>query len=353
MTPRAANVGFGWWSHDIGGFSGSEVDPAHHTESPQLFLRWLQFAVWSPVFRTHCRYCMQLIWSFGDDWFALMRQTFYLRNALVPYIYTHAVARAYDQGAALLRPMYWAWPEVAQAYDPGLSSAQYLFGDDFICAPVTAAAPGTTTHTPPVPWTTWLPEGQWVDFNQPSAPPRAGPALVEQPYSLAQTPVFVRAGAVVPLRTMASTHLPAASPLVWMIVAGGQHGSGMVIEDDGTTLDYRRHVRAITNLTYTRSSGQLAATATATSGSFAGQPASREHWVLLRGTSALPSTASCNGVALTPGAGAGHMWLQDDADWSWTAANATQAVSRSVILACPAAKITAPVRVAASWASAP
>ena len=42
MTPRASNVLFGYWSHDIGGFSGAEVDSAHHTESPELFLRWLQ-----------------------------------------------------------------------------------------------------------------------------------------------------------------------------------------------------------------------------------------------------------------------------------------------------------------------
>lgn len=42
MTPRASNVLFGYWSHDIGGFSGSFVDSQYHTESPELFLRWLQ-----------------------------------------------------------------------------------------------------------------------------------------------------------------------------------------------------------------------------------------------------------------------------------------------------------------------
>lgn len=42
MTPIASNVGFAYWSHDIGGFSGSYVDAQYHTESAELFLRWLQ-----------------------------------------------------------------------------------------------------------------------------------------------------------------------------------------------------------------------------------------------------------------------------------------------------------------------
>ena len=60
FTPRASNVGFGWWSHDIGGFSGSFVDADWHTEPPELFLRWLQFGALSPIMRTHCRYCDQV-----------------------------------------------------------------------------------------------------------------------------------------------------------------------------------------------------------------------------------------------------------------------------------------------------
>lgn len=66
MTPRAANVGFGWWSHDIGGFKPemnkagvpAYIDSLFHTEEPELFLRWLQFATYAPIFRTHCRSVM-------------------------------------------------------------------------------------------------------------------------------------------------------------------------------------------------------------------------------------------------------------------------------------------------------
>ena len=69
FTPRAANVAFGWWSHDIGGFSASPVDDVFHTEGPELYLRWLQFGAFAPIFRTHCRYCEQRPWSWGPEWY--------------------------------------------------------------------------------------------------------------------------------------------------------------------------------------------------------------------------------------------------------------------------------------------
>ena len=47
-----------------------------------------QFATYAPVFRTHCRFCEQRVWTFGPVFFPLMRQAMVLRNALVPYIYT-------------------------------------------------------------------------------------------------------------------------------------------------------------------------------------------------------------------------------------------------------------------------
>ena len=63
MTSRASNVGFGWWSHDMGGFRehagfsahAGFVDRAWHTEAPELYLRWLQFGALSPILRMHCR----------------------------------------------------------------------------------------------------------------------------------------------------------------------------------------------------------------------------------------------------------------------------------------------------------
>ena len=158
MTPLASNIGFSWWSHDIGGFSGAGAseDNYWHTEEPELFLRWLQFASFAPIFRTHCRYCNQLIWTWGNEsgvewlpvrktnsqkhiivllmagsssWWhllqvylrpddlailcfiflhgQLMRATMVQRSALIPYIYSHAYSETFLNGRGLLTPLYW------------------------------------------------------------------------------------------------------------------------------------------------------------------------------------------------------------------------------------------------------
>ena len=99
FTPRASNVGFGWWSHDIGGFSGDFIDDEWHTESPELFLRWLQFGAFSPIMRTHCRYCDQRIWTWQKydtanvTWYPLMKETMTMRNMLVRRRSTQAAPR--------------------------------------------------------------------------------------------------------------------------------------------------------------------------------------------------------------------------------------------------------------------
>jgi alpha-glucosidase (family GH31 glycosyl hydrolase) len=71
-------------SHDIGGFAGNPVDAVFHTDGPELNLRWLQFGLYAPIFRCHCRYCEQRIWTWGEGWFELMRRPMIARSNLVP-----------------------------------------------------------------------------------------------------------------------------------------------------------------------------------------------------------------------------------------------------------------------------
>ena len=92
---------------DIGGFAGNPVDGVFHTEGPELYLRWLQWGAYSPILRTHCRYCEQRVWTWGDGWFDLMRRPLVLRSNMVPYTYTHAAVLSYGAGEALLTPTYW------------------------------------------------------------------------------------------------------------------------------------------------------------------------------------------------------------------------------------------------------
>jgi alpha-glucosidase (family GH31 glycosyl hydrolase) len=415
FTPRAANVAFGWWSHDIGGFSGSPVDDVFHTEGPELYLRWLQFGCYAPVFRTHCRYCEQRPWTFGDDWFSLMRRPMVARSNLVPYIYTHAAMRSYGSGEALLTPTYWdpAAAGEAEAYAPEYGR-QYFFGRELLVAPVTEPLshdPGQPKNNDTtwdaankgtVPRSVWLPPGEWLAWTSASAKPSApdahsgvgaaavtaaappppailrGPTVDTRHYGLDEIPVYVRAGAVIPTRTMASAYHTIADPLVWMVAVAGSgeaNGEGLVYEDDGESLAFSEGVAAVTTLTYTTTTttelhvqaegGQDAAAVSkvldvmvsAPNGTFTGMASERAQWVVLYGETTAPATASCDGKSLSQTAvGVVPGWWIAEKSGTDSVGGAEMGGENelmielpSLVLACGKVPTTAPRALKVSW----
>ena len=110
FTAIAANVGFAFWSHDIGGHMPGGIEP-------ELYLRWIQWGIFSPILRTHTTKnpgAERRIWAYPEPYADLMRQCFLRRYALQPYIYTEA-RKTYDTGLAFLHPLYFEWPEAPQA----------------------------------------------------------------------------------------------------------------------------------------------------------------------------------------------------------------------------------------------
>eukprot|EP01051_Picozoa_sp_SAG22_P004319 SAG22_NODE_228_length_14619_cov_4.604132_7_plen_1008_part_00 len=386
FTARAANVGFGWWSHDIGGFSGSPVDDLFHTEGPELHLRWLQFGAFAPIFRCHCRYCEQRAWTWGPGWFELMRRPMLLRNQLLPYIYTHAATKSFGSGEALLTPTYWdpAASASEEAYAPEYGQ-QFFFGREMLVAPVSEPLPGLPSGLPDNNRTTWdsanrktvrrsvwLPPGQWVSWGGGGAavpPPAAGggavfhgPQAVTAEYGLRDTPLFVRAGAVIPSRTMASAYKTTADPLVWLIATGLASGNGSAYEDDGDSLGYRQGEGATTNLRYnvsevgsgSQKTATVHYTVSPTTGKFAGVAERRGQWVAVHGFAKLPATASCNGVVLQPSPSqtAPGWWIQEGHDAALPSAKSDSELivaQASVVIACPPAPVTAGLAIAVSW----
>ena len=121
---------------------------------PELYTRWVQFGAFSPILRTHTTKNPETerrIWAYPEPYSAILRSTFQLRYALEPYVYTEA-RRTYDTGVAFFRPLYYDWPEAAEAYE---SKGEYVFGDQMLAAPVTTPADKTTgLATEKI----WLPE---------------------------------------------------------------------------------------------------------------------------------------------------------------------------------------------------
>jgi alpha-D-xyloside xylohydrolase len=171
-----AMSGFGFWSHDIGGFEG-RPDPA-------LFKRWIPFGLLCTHSRLHGSDSYRVPWLFDEESVDVLRRFTRLKAQLMPYIYGQAVAAAQD-GMPVLRPMAAEFPD-----DPACThlDRQYMLGDRLLVAPVFTAS-GETSY--------YIPAGTWTHL-QTSATVR-GPAWVHEVCDFQTVPVFVRPASVLPV----------------------------------------------------------------------------------------------------------------------------------------------------------
>jgi len=243
FTATAANVGYAYWSHDIGGHMPGAVDP-------ELYTRWVEFGAFSPILRTHTTKnpaSERRVWAYPEPYSSVLRSTFQLRYSLEPYTYTEA-RRTFDTGVAFFRPLYYDWPEAQEAYD---NRGEYLFGDQMLAAPVTVPADkesGLATEK------VWLPEGEWIEWQ--TGKHFTGPVTVERSFSIEQTPVYLKAGAIVPMQpAMRYTGEKPVDPLivnVWPL-APGASSSYSVYEDSGAAVEYQKGAFTRTPIKVTQS----------------------------------------------------------------------------------------------------
>jgi alpha-D-xyloside xylohydrolase len=171
-----AMSGFGFWSHDIGGFEG-RPDPA-------VFKRWIPFGLLCTHSRLHGSDSYRVPWLFDEESVEVLRRFTRLKAQLMPYVYGQAVAAARD-GMPVLRPMAAEFPD-----DPACThlDRQYMFGDRLLVAPVFTAS-GETSY--------YIPAGTWTHL-QADVTVR-GPAWVSEVCDFLTVPVFVRPGTVLPI----------------------------------------------------------------------------------------------------------------------------------------------------------
>ncbi len=237
FTATAANVGYGWWSHDIGGHMWG-------VEEAELYLRWVQYGVFSPVMRLHSTnnpYQDRRPWGWGPAVEGPARAAMQLRHALIPYLYTMAW-RNTAQGIPLVTPLYYTQPEAEDAY---ACPQAYWFGSELIAAPFTA---------PTVPelglsrQTVWLPDGLWFDFFT-GKQYAGGWHTVYGDW--ATIPVFAKAGAIVPLGPQVGWGGVENPAELTVHIFPGADGQFVLYEDDGETTAYAQGRYAQTPITQT------------------------------------------------------------------------------------------------------
>lgn len=240
FTATAANIGYSWWSHDIGGHMMGIHDD-------ELAARWVQFGVFSPILRLHSspsEFMRKEPWVYGERACAVMKDFLRLRHRLLPWLYTQDVI-ASEERSALLRPVYYdhdcpffAWGQYRALRD------EYLLGDGLLVCPVVQPSDPDTLMAKA---DAYLPEGEWIDFF--TGWRYHGGRQLELYRPLENMPAFARPGMVIPMdgAPVLENGAPLPENLTLRVFAGADGGCE-VIEDNGQmpgSPDYRRAVTRV------------------------------------------------------------------------------------------------------------
>ena len=267
FTNSAANAGYTWWSHDIGGHT-------HGVQNDVLYLRWLQYGVFSPINRLHSsnsEYMGKEPWKRCYAVEMVAENFLRLRHKLIPYLYT-AAYRTHKDGEPICQPMYYRY-DCPEAYRV---KNQYIFGGQLIVAPITEPL-DSRLHLACV--EVWLPEGRWTDiFN---GRVYEGGRMVKMYRDIDSIPVLAPAGAILPMYQGADTNdLSLDQPLELHVWRG--NGSYELYEDDGETTAYKKGKYAITSFRLCESEDTLRLEITPPKDSFGLLPKEREIYVKFR-----------------------------------------------------------------------
>lgn len=283
--------GFGYIHSDLGGFAGGEQF------DKELYIRWLQYGVFQPVYRPHAQEHIAPEMVFHDsDTIETLRPWLNLRYQLLPYNYTLAYQNSLT-GMPLMRPLFFYKDSFADAANTTLMDEKnsYFWGDAFLVAPVTE--PGATS------WPVQLPGGVWFDYF--NGQRYAGNGKVEVPVTLDTIPVLVKAGSFVPMAELVqSTQHYSSRKLTLHYYADSSVdcAKGEMYEDDGKTPDAIANGQfELLNFYYLKQDKEQKFELRR-SGDYTGKPESRELTLVLHNQSATPSHISVDGryVQLVP-----------------------------------------------------
>ncbi len=226
--------GLAYHNSDIGGFTSSNNTPT----TPELYTRWMEFGAFCPVMRAHGYDALGGTepWVFGVSTENIVRKIIDLRYSLLPYNYTMA-HETYESGIPLARPLVLEFSDDQNLYN---ESSAYMWGDDFLVAPVVQS--GQTSKS------FYLPQGKWIDFWNDLV--YAGGQTITVPAPLGEVPLFVKAGSIIPMQPVEqyTDEFPADTILLAIYPGQNTTDNFNLYEDDGTTLDYQKGAFATTNL---------------------------------------------------------------------------------------------------------
>lgn len=227
FNTTSSNIGSTWWSHAIGGYSGG-------IEDSNLFIRYIQFATYSPIFRLASkkgRYYKREPWYWDVKTIKIIKDYTNVRLKLIPYLYSEGYKYS-KTGLPLMQPLYYIYPEL---YDEPMYKNEYYFGSELFIAPITNAKDDVMNRTVAK---VFIPNGTWYDFKTGKKFPGGRQIAF---YKDEDYPVFAKQGAIIPLADLKekarnNTSNPDALEIQ---IFPGKNNTYRLYEDDPTTESYK------------------------------------------------------------------------------------------------------------------
>ncbi|MDD4991125.1 MAG: glycoside hydrolase family 31 protein [Paludibacter sp.] len=222
-----AITGMPYWTTDIGGFFRPGKSQYTDEKYNELLMRWYQWGVFNPIFRVHGYQTETEPWKNGSVVESNIRQLLDLRYRLMPYIYSTAW-QVTQNGSTIMRPLVMDFKDDTTAIN---QPYEYMFGSSFLVAPVTK--PGITM------WNVYLPQTvQWYNFW--TGKRFDGGQTVKTLAPLNSTPVFVKAGSIIPMGKLIQYTGQKLSDTIEIRIYKGANGKFNLYEDEGNNYNYEK-----------------------------------------------------------------------------------------------------------------
>jgi alpha-D-xyloside xylohydrolase len=202
--------GEAFWSHDIGGFCGDKP-------SPELYARWAQLGMFSPLTRFHGTTPREP-WEYGEEAEKIVVSYAKIRYGLMPYILT-AAKESYSTGVPMMRHMALEFPK-----EPNVHTLddQFMLGSELLVAPILNNGQRNRF--------VYLPKGQWTELEDNSKTYEGG-RFIEVEAPLNKIPVFVREGAIIPRYKDEIQHLKENNSEVQIDIYSGKRNNMLHFTD--------------------------------------------------------------------------------------------------------------------------
>ncbi|MFT4938302.1 MAG: oligosaccharide 4-alpha-D-glucosyltransferase [Paraglaciecola sp.] len=297
-------LGLGYTHSDLGGFAGGEEF------DQEMYIRWLQYGIFQPVFRPHGQDNIAPEPVFHDQQTKdILRKYVKLRYAMLPYNYTLAFENSLS-GMPLMRPVFFEEPSNSALID---IKDTYFWGDAFLVKPITEAGLSEVAVT--------LPKGTWFDYWDDT--PYQGEQTISLKSDLEKLPVLVRAGSFVPMvAPLQSTdnYNTEQLELHYYADASVTHASGLMYDDDGVNPNSIKNAEFETLLFSAQQKDNKLQINLARKGKYQGMPEKRELSLVVHHWLKQPKNIQVGQASLTVYSKQAQLSLQSSGVW-WDASS--------------------------------